>query len=332
MRTRTRTRLDLDDLMRQLMLVGFGMLLAWSMTGVVGMISGSFTIEPNAALRFLLAILVVVFARRTYWEFREWHWRRTTPGRPLRVRLAAVGDAAPQPRAPVTGSAHRGHGNDRRPEVGWTQPRPDAAYAAPMPNLRDFERRLGGLVEGLFSKTFRSGLQPVEIAKRIVRSMDERKQVGVNEVWAPNRFEVSLSERRRAPLHPHRDTARQRAHASRPRHRRRARVGPRGTPAGRSCYVDEQLRRGDLDVEASLVEGEETVAPVAAVVLAAAGARRRHRERGAAAARRRPSRSAACPSATSSWTTAAPRAATRRSGWTAARRCSPTSAPRTARS
>ena len=79
MRTRTRTRLDLDDLMRQLMLVGFGMLLAWSMTGVVGMISGSFTIEPNAALRFLLAILVVVFARRTYWEFREWHWRRTTP-------------------------------------------------------------------------------------------------------------------------------------------------------------------------------------------------------------------------------------------------------------
>ena len=76
---RTRTQLDLDDLMRQLMLVGFGMLLAWSLTGVVGMISGSFTIEPNAALRFLLAILVVVFARRTYWEIREWHWRRATP-------------------------------------------------------------------------------------------------------------------------------------------------------------------------------------------------------------------------------------------------------------
>ncbi len=34
-----------------------------------------------------------------------------------------------------------------------------------MPILRDFERRLGGLVEGLFSKTFRSGVQPVEIAK-----------------------------------------------------------------------------------------------------------------------------------------------------------------------
>ena len=38
--------------------------------------------------------------------------------------------------------------------------------------LRDFERRLGGLVEGLFSKTFRSGLQPVELAKRLLREMD----------------------------------------------------------------------------------------------------------------------------------------------------------------
>src|SRR5439155_15412452 len=63
----------------------------------------------------------------------------------------------------------------------------------PMPNLRHFERHLGDFVEGLFSKTFRSGLQPVEIAKRIVREMDDGKQVGVDEVWAPNRFEASLS-------------------------------------------------------------------------------------------------------------------------------------------
>ena len=74
----------------------------------------------------------------------------------------------------------------------------------------------GGLVEGLFSKTFRSGLQPVEIAKRIVRTMDERKQVGVNEVWAPNRFEVSLSERRRPAVHSDRDAAGHGARSPRP--------------------------------------------------------------------------------------------------------------------
>ena len=36
------------------------------------------------------------------------------------------------------------------------------ANDATVPILHDFERRLGGLVEGLFAKTFRSGLQPVE--------------------------------------------------------------------------------------------------------------------------------------------------------------------------
>ena len=63
-----------------------------------------------------------------------------------------------------------------------------------MPNLRDFERRLANLVEGLFSKTFRSGVQPVEIAKLVLKEMDAGRTVGVSEVWAPNHFEVTTSE------------------------------------------------------------------------------------------------------------------------------------------
>lgn len=129
-----------------------------------------------------------------------------------------------------------------------------------MPNLRDFERRLGGLVEGLFSKTFRSGLQPVEIAKRIVRAMDDHKQVGVNEVWAPNRFEISLSEEDaprftqiETPLTSElvrlvRDTAAERGWGL---------VGPPEV----ALFVDEGLRRGELIVEASLIEGPERVEP-----------------------------------------------------------------------
>ena len=62
-----------------------------------------------------------------------------------------------------------------------------------MPILRDFERRLGGLVEGLFSKTFRSGVQPVELAKRLIKEMDAERTVGPNGVWAPNHFEFALS-------------------------------------------------------------------------------------------------------------------------------------------
>ena len=71
-----RTAIDFDDLMRHLMYVGIGILLGWTLASMVGVLSGEYTIEPQATLRFLLAVLVVVFARRTYWELIEWRWHR----------------------------------------------------------------------------------------------------------------------------------------------------------------------------------------------------------------------------------------------------------------
>jgi FHA domain-containing protein len=63
-----------------------------------------------------------------------------------------------------------------------------------MPNLRNFERRLGDIVEGFFGKAFKSGLQPVELGKRIVREMEAGRTVGVNNVWVPNSYVFTLSE------------------------------------------------------------------------------------------------------------------------------------------
>lgn len=60
--------------------------------------------------------------------------------------------------------------------------------------LRSVERRLEGLVEGFFAATFRSGLHPVELAKRVAREMEAGKTVGVQEILAPNRFVLTLSE------------------------------------------------------------------------------------------------------------------------------------------
>lgn len=60
--------------------------------------------------------------------------------------------------------------------------------------LRDFESRLERVVEGFFTKAFRSGLQPVELAKRILREMEAGKTVGVKEVWVPNRYRITLSK------------------------------------------------------------------------------------------------------------------------------------------
>jgi hypothetical protein len=59
--------------------------------------------------------------------------------------------------------------------------------------LQQFEQRLERLVEGAFAKAFRSGLQPIEIARRLTREMDLQRTVGPRGVIAPNVFEVTLA-------------------------------------------------------------------------------------------------------------------------------------------
>jgi len=61
--------------------------------------------------------------------------------------------------------------------------------------LRGFEKRLEGMVEGVFARAFRSGLRPVEIGRRLVREMDDGRSVGVSgRTVVPNDFDVQLSD------------------------------------------------------------------------------------------------------------------------------------------
>jgi hypothetical protein len=59
--------------------------------------------------------------------------------------------------------------------------------------LQGFEQRLERLVEGVFAKTFRSGLKPVEIGRRVTRDMDLNRTLGVNGPLAPNHFSIALA-------------------------------------------------------------------------------------------------------------------------------------------
>jgi nucleotide-binding universal stress UspA family protein len=124
-----------------------------------------------------------------------------------------------------------------------------------VPILRDFERRLGNLVEGFFASTFRSGLQPVELAKRLLREMDDGKTVGLHEVWAPNHFVFSLS-----PQDAERFEQAEQALVSELKQVVREAAAERGWglvgPPGVEFHVDETLSRGRFSCEATLVEGE----------------------------------------------------------------------------
>ena len=67
---------------------------------------------------------------------------------------------------------------------------------------RNLEKRLEGLLEGFFTKLFRSGLQPVEVGRRILREMEEGRTVSVNRIYAPNEFHIFMGTEDYARFQP----------------------------------------------------------------------------------------------------------------------------------
>jgi hypothetical protein len=63
--------------------------------------------------------------------------------------------------------------------------------------LRSLESKIAGLVEGTFSRAFRSEVRPVEIARRLAREMEEHKSLSLSRTYVPNEYVVYLSPRDR---------------------------------------------------------------------------------------------------------------------------------------
>lgn len=59
--------------------------------------------------------------------------------------------------------------------------------------LQDFERRLEGAVEGFFARAFRSGLQPIELAKAVQRYAEDNRHVAPDGVVVPNSYRVTIA-------------------------------------------------------------------------------------------------------------------------------------------
>ena len=122
--------------------------------------------------------------------------------------------------------------------------------------LREFERRLEGLVEGFFAKAFRSGLQPVELGKRALREMEAGHTIGVRDVWAPNRYTFTLS-----PDDHERFAQAEKAIAAELRQLVRDGAKERGWnlvgPAEVLFDTDPKLGRGEFRCQAELVEGPD---------------------------------------------------------------------------
>jgi hypothetical protein len=59
--------------------------------------------------------------------------------------------------------------------------------------LRNIESKLESLFEGVFGRAFRTNVQPVELARKLVKEMDDHRNVSVSRVYVPNEYTVYLS-------------------------------------------------------------------------------------------------------------------------------------------
>jgi hypothetical protein len=72
--------------------------------------------------------------------------------------------------------------------------------------LRTIEHKIESLVEGVFGRAFRTSVQPVELARKLVKEMDDNRTVSVSRVYVPNEYTIYLSPTDRAQFEAYEDS------------------------------------------------------------------------------------------------------------------------------
>jgi hypothetical protein len=118
--------------------------------------------------------------------------------------------------------------------------------------LRNLESKLAGLVEGTFSRAFKSEVRPVEIARKLAREMDEHKVASLARTYSPNEYAVWLSPQDREQFEGYEDELRRELSGYLLEHARRERVALLTRPSI-EFRTDEELRLGEFGIQARLV-------------------------------------------------------------------------------
>jgi hypothetical protein len=74
--------------------------------------------------------------------------------------------------------------------------------------LRAIEQKIEALVEGVFGRAFRTNVQPVELARKLVKEMDDHRTVSVSRVYVPNEYTIYLSPHDRSQFQAYEDSLR----------------------------------------------------------------------------------------------------------------------------
>jgi hypothetical protein len=128
-----------------------------------------------------------------------------------------------------------------------------------MPVLRNLESKIAGVVEGTFSRVFRSEVRPVEIARKLAREMEEHQYGTLSRTYVPNEYRVYLSPRDRERFVSYEDALADELAGYLLEHARRERFALLSRPVI-EFETDDRLHLGEFGIETALVRPEEAEA------------------------------------------------------------------------
>ncbi|MCW2954801.1 MAG: domain containing protein [Conexibacter sp.] len=119
--------------------------------------------------------------------------------------------------------------------------------------FRSLESKIANLVEGTFSRAFKSEVRPVEIARKLAREMEEHTTQSVSRVYVPNEFVVYLSLEDHERFASFESELKTELAGYLLEHARRERFALISRPVI-DFRTDERLRLGEFGIQARLVE------------------------------------------------------------------------------
>jgi FHA domain-containing protein len=118
--------------------------------------------------------------------------------------------------------------------------------------LRNLESKIAGLVEGTFSRAFKSEVRPVEIARKLAREMEEHKSVSLSRTYVPNEYRVFLSPRDRERFAEYEEALRTELVGYLLEHARREHLVLTSRPVV-EFETDDRLRLGEFGIQTRAV-------------------------------------------------------------------------------
>jgi hypothetical protein len=126
--------------------------------------------------------------------------------------------------------------------------------------LRNLEAKLEGLFEGAFSRAFKSRVQPVEIARKLVKEMQDNKTLSISHTYVPNNYMVYLSPQDREQFEGYEEGLKKELSDYLLEHARTEGLALVTRPTV-EFNTDERLGLGEFGIQAQLVQPPEAEAP-----------------------------------------------------------------------